>query len=858
MADAPSIQPDASPPPPDMPSDSPPEFPSGSGIDGGQDMLWSQVWQLPVLLLGLGLLMVGVYMSLPGGEADDFAGKLNDVASYIQANKLEDAEVVLDQELMERIHEADKDDLAYFWELFGDLTFEKLYKTGVVGRMGVKAAEPTYRKIVEYYGNAREEGRELSGPSLRNYIRSLVALGKDQSALALLDAMTGAQAAQRYLIVRQMIESRHGDRPEVDVEGLMPLIKRFRADIKAISDPKLAREQEVWADGFQASLQMQAGDPQGAINYLLRRIQRLAQRDGDDDLAPLIVLLGQAYQGIDDFRKAEQQFRYAQQKLKPTDDLNADVLVGLGRLALTQVTGQDIEEALEYFREAEEGYPSSGGSHIDALIGRAECEARLGSHAAAHQYFDLAVRSILERTRPWDKRRAEASEAINTQFERAVDQDMFDRAKDYLDVLVLLEGDPPSAKLLLNLANTSQRIAEQRRDESAESAQRAPGQPPLTEEAKRLANQQSAAYYAKAAGYFYQHAGAVTIEDNEQHGKSLWSAAVNYDRAQMWPEAIRIYEQFIQTRGGDPKRLRAISRLGRAYMADQQFKPALAQFQRLVDEYPRSPETYSILVPMARSQSRLGLTEQAVTTLSGVIQDHEAITPDSGEYREALIELGRLYHRMGEQDATHYARAIELLTEAVQRYGETDRGPMLRFLLADSNRRSVPELDEQIDSTQSHAAQLSLQDERKDRLEQAQVLYNQAISGFEAKRSANGGKLDPVEQLYRRNAYFYQADCAYDRRVFEQAIQLYNTAANNYSDDPASLVAWVQIVNAYCELGRFSEAKGANDMARMQLERIPDEAFNDQNLPMKREHWEDWLRWTSERNLFNRQASAGG
>ena len=351
---------------------------------------------------------------------------------------------------------------------------------------------------------------------------------------------------------------------------------------------------------------------------------------------------------------------------------------------------------------------------------------------------------------------------------------------------------------------------------------------------------------------------SVSVEDNEQHGESLWRAAVNYDNAQKWSKAIRVYDQYIQTRGNDPKRLRAISRLGKAYMASDQYQSALTQFQLLVDDAPRSPETFSSLTSMARCQSRLGMDDEAIDTLNMVIGDHEAITPDSQEYRDALVELGRLHHKLGEKDATHYARAIELLTEAVQRYGDTDQGPTLRFLLADANRRSVPELDVQIASTQSHSTQLSLQDERRDRLEQAQVLYNQAISGLEAKRAANGGYLEPLEQLYRRNAYFYQADCAYDRRVFEQAIQLYNTAANNFSDDPASLVALVQIVNANCELGRFQDAKIANIAARRHLERIPEEAFEDQNLPMKREHWEDWLRWTSERNLFNRQANVGG
>lgn len=849
MADAPTTQPDRPPAMPDLPR------PSGND----QDMLWSQVWQLPVLLLGMGLLVIGVFLALPSRNVSDIHGVLADVELLLEKDQLVDAQDKLDNELKPRMGEASDADKGYFWQLYADLIFEKLYKTGVVGQLGVEAALPTYQTIVEYYGNALAKDHKLSGESLRHYVRSLVALGKDKQALGILDQMTGAQASQRYMIVRDMIERRKADSPQVDqvvLDKIEPLMTRLRADIEAITDKQVARQQEVWADGFQASLMMDVGDPQGAIGYLLRRIHRLT-RDGDGDLAPLIVKLAQAYQAVGDNTQAEKNYLYAQSRVQPSDDLNADILVGLGQLAASQSRGQQLELALEYFREAEEGYPSSASAHTAALIGRADCEARLGDHAAAVHYFDLAVREMLSRTRSWDPIRKEAGKIINTQFERAIDIDEYDRAKDYLDVLVLLEGAKPSDALLLNLAATCEKIGDQRNEEAARSAERLPGQPPISAEARRLTYQQAANYYARAAEYYEQHAAQVTIEHNEQHGESLWSSALNYDRAQLWADAIRVYEQFILTRDGDPKRLRAIRNLAMAYMADRQYGPALDRFQQLVDNYPRSPETYSSLVSMAKCQDELGQSDLAVQTLTQVVDDHEAITPDSGEYRHALIELGKLYHRMGKDDPVKYARAIELLTEAVQRYGQAEDGPVLFYLLADANRRSVPGMDDQIAATQSRAAQQVMESERNDRLKQAQDLYSQAISSLEAKRSVQLG-LSPVEQVYLRNAYFYQADCAYDRRVFEQAIQLYNTAANNYADDPASLIARVQIVNAYCELGQFQQAKVANDMARSQLERIPDSAFDDENLPMKREHWEDWLRWTSERNLFTSQASAGG
>ncbi len=852
MADAPSFQPDASPPP-----DADNGVPDMSRAIAQGELQWSQVWQLPVLLFGFGFLLIGLFLAMPSQDPDDFHGRLANAEMRLEQDKLAEAEAIL-EEVKPQISEAPKRELGYFWQLYADLNFEKLYVTGVVGQPGVEAAIPTYERIVTYYEDAQKNGRVLEGPSRRHYIRSLVALGKDDKALALLDSMDSTEASYRHLILRDMIERRRSDSAAVDqavLDAIEPLMDRFRADIESMADRKAARKQEVWADGFQASLMMRAGHPKGAINYLLRRIQRLASREGDKDLAPLIVKLAQGYQAIDDNASAGQRFLHAQQLIKPTDELNADILVGLGQLALAQSTGQNVEQALEYFREAEEGYPSSTEAHIAALVGRADCEAQLGDHPLAVRYFELAVREMLARTRVWDARRKMTADAIRVQFERAVDMEAFDRGKDYLDVLVLLEGDSPSAELLLNLAVTCERIGDQRLAEARQSAERGPGQPPLSDEARRLANQQAASFFEKSARYYEQHADAVTIEDNEQHGQSLWRSAQNFDQAQLWSDAIRVYDQFVTTRDGDPKRLRAIRNLAQAYMADKQYRPALAQYQHLVDAYPRSPETYSSLVPMARCLDQLGETDRAVEKLSLVIDDHEAITPDSGEYREALIGLCKIYHRQGKDNPSLYARAIEMLTEAVQRYGETDDGPVLHYLLADANRRSVPALDKQIATTQSHVTLLSLQVEREDRLNDAQVLYNQAISGLEAKRNAEL-VLESVEEVYLRNAYFYQADCAYDRHVFEQAIQLYNTAANNYANDPASLIARVQIVNAHCELGQFQKARVANDMARRQLERIPDSAFEDDSLPMKREHWEDWLRWTSERNLFTSQASA--
>lgn len=68
------------------------------------------------------------------------------------------------------------------------------------------------------------------------------------------------------------------------------------------------------------------------------------------------------------------------------------------------------------------------------------------------------------------------------------------------------------------------------------------------------------------------------------------------------------------------------------------------------------------------------------------------------------------------------------------------------------------------------------------------------------------------------------------------------------------LIALIQIVNSYCELGEYDKARTANERAKVHLERIPDEAFNDPNLPMDRDHWRRWLEWTGQ--LSNVESAA--
>ncbi|MFN9975706.1 MAG: hypothetical protein ACK58T_38015, partial [Phycisphaerae bacterium] len=53
--------------------------------------------------------------------------------------------------------------------------------------------------------------------------------------------------------------------------------------------------------------------------------------------------------------------------------------------------------------------------------------------------------------------------------------------------------------------------------------------------------------------------------------------------------------------------------------------------------------------------------------------------------------------------------------------------------------------------------------------------------------------------------------------------------------------AMTQIVNANLERGDFKAAATANERARRFYKSLPNEVWDDRDLPMTRENWERWL-----------------
>lgn len=839
----------------------PPDHDDDAGDSAREERSWSQIWQLPVLLIGLGLFIVGVYFALPEKKQDDFPSALEAVSKYIAAEELTTAYQML-KDIEKHMVRATVPDQARYEELFGDLVFHQ--------QKAAKSDDAVNQELMlGYYRQSSQLGRPLDDLRLQRMAEALVSLEREEEALALLSKLNDAAPSRRYAVVRKLIDKRLAS-PNPDPAMVDKLLNSYLEEIAKEPDKALQRKLEIWAFSMKAKLMFDAGHHAGVIEMIERKKIALMDRGGDKDLAPLDIIRAQSYLQQGNFKVARDVFTQAQSRLPRSDALHADALVGLGKIELVQT--DDIPAAWALFKEAEENYrpqetDPARAPYFEALLGRSDCEARMGKHTESLDHLAYAVKVMTESRNPPKDRREQLISIALSHHVAVTDLDLHETALQYLSVLTPLHGESVPAEWWALFAATHERIATKKlRDAGLPLPTEAaipgggavaidkPGNDPNatgpepTKDTIRLVRQDAAKHFERAGDAHAQHAASVKTIDPKSAGDSWWAAAGAYDNAFQWKLAIRMYQEFIDNRGDDPRRIDATHKLGMAYLADKKYKEAIERFESLKQNHPTHKVTAMSLVPLSRGLVAMDKLDEAERVLLEVVTNHPAITPDSDEYREAQIALGRLYHQKKD-----YENAIQRLASAVDRFGDTAEGPALRFLLAESYRQSIPAIDRSLEEPLPQSKVREYQAERVRRLEQSLILHSQVVTEL---GEIDEKKLSPILQLYFRNAYFYRADCAFDLKRYEQAIELYDSAARRWRDHPSSLVALVQMVNSYAELGQHQNARAVNLRARDHLRRIPEEAFNDPSLPMTRKHWQDWLHWSSKLNLFDPQASA--
>ncbi|MFI4862164.1 MAG: tol-pal system YbgF family protein [Phycisphaerales bacterium JB063] len=837
---------------------------------GAPEMAWSQVWQMPVLLLGLGLLAVGVYFALPKYVPMDYDKELAKIESLVTKNRLEEAEgrLIALSETDDFVEAVDDPVEGYYWQLYGDLRFRQL-DTRVWQGITTEAGQENLGQIVEFYRKSQKLGHEMPGSALWRYAQALAAMGDDTGALGVVDQMPEDSATRRHEIVRKLVERAIQTDPDPASEKVANLLRRFEAELESEPDVAVRRGEKIWAMQQRAELSLRAKDEQAVIRMLVEGgLMRLRQGGAsDEDIAPLNVLLGEAYAMEENFADARHRFSEARDHLEEGHALFPRVLVGFADIELAQSEQGYIERAFGLYHQAYLSAPQ-GPSSIDAKIGEAHTEAyREDRFVEALEAFEVAAERLATEQAPvWDPRREKLEHYLGVHIAREYENRQYENALALLKVVEPLTERGDSAALARQFAETYRHLGEQA-EQAAKALEPDPARPEEDPHlaARRMHHQEAAVYFEQAAEAYLREAKLLEAE-TDGHGVALWAAGEHFAKAQLWEKAVAVYQDFLATRGDSGKREEAMFRLGQAYLADREYGAARDQLRALIESTDTSQWAMRSYVPLSRALVGLDEWDQAEQWLRFVVEDHRAIGPDSPFFRDALIELGTLYYRRGSLDDTYYARGIEVLGDAggaVERYA-MDRGDgnyvpemeaKLRYMLADCLRLSAMGLGRQAAEAPNQSDRLAMQAERVRRLSEAKMYYQQVQELLDDRHPSS---LSRVERVYHRNAYFYQADCAFEQSDFANAILLYQDAAMRWQDHPASLVAWVQIVNSAAEMKDYPRARAAHRQAVEVFSKLDDSVFEHPDSLMTRQRWDDWLRWSTELDLYPEDNATAG
>jgi len=791
------------------------------------------LWQVPVLLIGIALAVAGVSVWLRGTPGPEFRAALGDAEALIERQEYTRALELLNGPVREEIGgpEATPEHRAEFHALRADA----LYLAQKANPPATpQAARRNNTAILAEYEEAEHADEHLITPRRRAFIaETLLELGQRDEALHEIEAIPASEAERRHPLLKRIVEQLLASTDKAHIRRAEEIIEELRRD-RALSEAD-----RLWVTGRRAGVRLSRGSADEVIDELLPEIQRLQSRESPE-AGELFLLLGRAYLEEGQSEKAREQLVLAERILAPGNERRglADVL--LARIA--QNAGE-AEEARDRFASVAERFPDTP-TQLVALLGLAETEADLGHFEESLDAY-RRLNEQLPRHASVDSVTPQMAEASAAQRLRArISAEDLARAVDF--AAVALGAFPTGAAPPAAVARLADAHAAYARALVGASSEEPPTLPVASVQDLETARR----HFERARDLYERHAREAMVEDPDGALRSLWSAADSADHAGDLDDAVRLFTQYAQSRRGDPARLHAQFRLARAFQAKGEFDTAINLFEEIIRTNPGSDEAYRAYVPLAQSHilaGREGGEAKAEEWLLQVVSGR-LFQPTSPQFREGLVELGRLYLSTG-----RYAEAIERLSEALRRYPEDPQRARLRFELADANRLSAAQLEKRLGEAMPLTERSEIERIRVERLNNALSLYAAVRADLE---TVPPERLGPLERMMLRNTIFYRADCAYDLGRFDEAIKFYDAAAQRYASDPASLVAMVQIVNCYASLGKWREARTAHERARARLKELPDGAWNSAAVPMDRRHWERWLEASMRLDQADARADA--
>lgn len=765
----------------------------------------AHLWQLPLLLLSVGLFGTAVYLFIHPGPGLTIDQKIQVARAYLNYNR---PEAALEQ--LNKILTTEK------------LTPEREGKIHVMMAETLEQAQAQHHiSLATNHASIIEQTRLALGNGIKPDADMYRRLGDSYDA-------TGepAKALESYRRAMAMEPRRfpHIQRKVIELQLALSDTAPAEASIdEYLKEPRLADGERAWGLRQKGRLLTTRGSFVEAkpIFDESRRLSQDPVAQGESN-----YWTGYSMWKLGELPEAERLLRVARNQLKTSNPLDADAAFLLGKIREQQ---GDANEAVSFFQAVLSGHPGSAVARL-ARLGRGATRITLGQDAAGLSDIHELVNQMLGE-KGAEKDKPEVLAGIRQAAAVLVGQQKLDGALELLGYEKLLET-AATPNFYNRLASTYEKLS----DQVERSVIQAPD---AVEKLKR--QQMVQKYRTLAADAYIGYSHSLTVSNDKEHADAMWKAVELYDRSGELQMVTSTLELFAAERPGDGQTPDALLRLGRAYQAMGLFDKAVGAFERNQFRYPQSLAASKSGVPLAQAYIAKGpeFYSRAEKVLVGVLQS-PVLSPEAEEFGQSLFELAQLYAR-----TSRFEEAVQRLDEIAQRYPNDPRMAQLVFMQADCYRQSAAALLAS-KSADARGNQADILATRHDRLTSAKRYYEKLIEMFRDKEPR--GDLD---RLYLKLAYFYRADCLYALRNYEEAIAAYDAAAMRYKDDSSALAAYVQIVNAYCEQRQFDKARRANERAMTLLSRMPQDAFANGSFSMPKEYWQQWLKWTNGAGLWN-------
>lgn len=782
----------------------------------------ARVWQIPALVLGLTILVSGLITSILTAPKPDIADMFPVVEELIALGEYEPALQYLNSRIRPYVGTTALDD-------DGASRFHRLRAAAITlgQRKAGVSVRANHEAIVGEFRRAESLGAALSPEEHLWCAEACVALGLLDHALERADRLVELDPVGRTRILRAIVERRIGDQG-LDPQATLRILAQF------LTDPALHPTDRAWAETRQAAVLIDMGYAQDAVRKILRTLP--AYLDADPGVrADLLLLLGRAYLAIHDEREAQPHVERALSLLEPSDPRRADGLLSLARIA--EAAG-DIEQARSHYTEILTNYPMSA-AELPAMRGLADVEAAAGKDDDALAVTQaLIVQLRAGRAHPDVTHERVVNQLLSAFADRFASRQT-EAALRYAMLAEELTGpDAAPPRLMRAIADGNRRLA----DELIEAAGGFERGRVVLVKIDPATREQVRERLLIAGNYYRATADRMVLIDAASYADALWLAGDCFDRAGNQESAVLAFGEYVSSFTSDPRQAEARFRLAQAHQAKGDYVVAADYYKSLIEERggPRAgPFADMSYVPLARCY----LVGAAATESDELRKQAEDIllfvvggglgNPDSPHFTEAMLELGDLNYASG-----NYSDAIRRLEEGLTLLAADDpRRHAVRYRLGDSHRLEGAALARQMELPMPEWERREKEEARQRHLARAIDLFQQVRNGL---LEIEATRLSLAERMYLRNSHFYLGDCAFDLGDFATAIRYYDTAREQHPRDPASLVAMIQIVNAYLAQGDHKRAWTANERARRFYSSLPPSVWDDPNLPMSDR---DWVRW---------------